>query len=486
MEDWVTIRNLHKRGKSIKDIVRTLGVSRNTVRKALRSEQLPRYRRKEEISQGLAPFADYIRQQILVKHLKGSRVLEDIRSKGFTGSKSGFYRYLKKIVNRAPPSYQPYETAPGEQAQFDWSPYTVVIGDVLTKIFVYGYLLGYSRYRVYWVSLSEVQGSVFEALEAGINQSGGVTQRVQTDNAKCFVINASRHHLQWNKHYLGLCGHYGFEPSRSLPGHPWSKGKVENPFDYLEDHFIKENRFDSFEHLVEKLKAFQIQVNERVHDTTRARPIDLLEKEKLALVSLPASPYVGTQETLRKVTADCLISFQGSKYSVPHFFVGKQVWVRVSKGYYIDIYASSGKHLARHEMSLAKGKVIMIDAHYKNHQVERGNWTRLLSSFTLRFPLHLYFAEKLKIQKRINPNYHLTQILELANYYSTEVMQAAFEQAHQYNFYSYHIIQAIVDSQAPLPPTMPVCEHAQHHSQIPNQAIGRDLTQYNQYLNQYK
>jgi transposase len=222
MEDWVTIRNLHKRGKSIKEIVRTLGISRNTVRKALRSEQVPKYYRKEEINPSLAPFSEYIRQRILVNQLKGSRVLEEIKSKGYVGSKSAFYRYLKKLIPRSPPSFQPYETAPGEQALYDWSPYTVVIGDLLTKIFVYCYLLGYSRYRVYEVSLSEEQGSVFESLEAGIGQSGGVAQRVQTDNARCFVTNASRHHFQWNKHYLGLCGHYGFVPNHKFLFLSWN------------------------------------------------------------------------------------------------------------------------------------------------------------------------------------------------------------------------------------------------------------------------
>lgn len=484
MEDWVTIRNLHKRGNSIKQITRTLGLSRNTVRRALRSDKVPRYSRPEQISPSLVPFVSYIKQHILVKGLRGSRVLEDIRSKGYTGSKSGFYRYLQKINPSTPGSYQPYETAPGEQAQFDWSPYTVLIDDVLTKVFVYCYLLGYSRYRVYWVSLSDVQGSVFEALEGGLHQSGGVPGRIQTDNARCFVSNASRKHFKWNKHYLGLCGHYGFEPTRSLPGHPWSKGKVENPFGYLEDHFIADNRFDSFEHLVKELRAFQDRVNQKTHTTTGAKPMDLLEKEKLALMDLPPSTYVGTQEILRKVSSDCLISFQGSKYSVPHFFVGKQVWVRVSKGYYIDIYSSAGAHLARHPMSLGRGTVSMIDQHYKNHQVERGNWVRLLNSFAQRFPDHLSFAEKLKIQKRINPNYHLTQILDLSNYYSADMMQAAFEQAFHYNFYSYHFIRAFLDSQTcVLPPITPNLSTT-HTSRIPTQPICRDLSLYTKCLTQ--
>ncbi|WP_169309421.1 Mu transposase domain-containing protein [Thermodesulfobium narugense] len=29
----------------------------------------------------------------------------------------------------------------------------------------------------------------------------------------------------------------------------------------------------------------------------------------------------------RKVTLDCLISYNGNRYSVPHYFSGKEAWV---------------------------------------------------------------------------------------------------------------------------------------------------------------
>ena len=66
----------------------------------------------------------------------------------------------------------------------------------------------------------------------------GVCDRIQVDNAKCFVTNASRNNFVCNTRFLHLCGFYGIKPTRSIPGHPWSKGKVENPFSYLETHFI--------------------------------------------------------------------------------------------------------------------------------------------------------------------------------------------------------------------------------------------------------
>jgi transposase len=82
MEDWVTIRNLNSKGQSIRAIASLMGISRNTVRGALRRGQPPEYKRKEVINEDIAPFVDFIRESILVKKNRGSRVLEDIKSKG--------------------------------------------------------------------------------------------------------------------------------------------------------------------------------------------------------------------------------------------------------------------------------------------------------------------------------------------------------------------------------------------------------------------
>ena len=46
MEEAVEIRVLSRQGKSIRAIARTLRVSRNTVRRYLRGDEVPRYRRE--------------------------------------------------------------------------------------------------------------------------------------------------------------------------------------------------------------------------------------------------------------------------------------------------------------------------------------------------------------------------------------------------------------------------------------------------------
>ena len=247
LEDWISIKNIKLNNHSLgtRQIAKLLGLSRNTVKKTLQSNSPPKYKRDTTINPSIAPFKEYIDEMILLKKLKGSRVLNDIKSKGYKGSKSAFYRYISKIRTEEKRTYQRYQTAPGEQAQFDWSVYSVVINGIKTKVYIFTYILSFSRYRIYEASLSESQSSVFEAIENSIFQIGGAAEKLLTDNARCFVNNASRDNFHWNERYLAFAGYYGIKPQRSLPAHPWSKGKVENPFKYIENHFIDGNQFSS-------------------------------------------------------------------------------------------------------------------------------------------------------------------------------------------------------------------------------------------------
>ena len=58
MEDWAEIRRLYRaEGVPIKEIVRRLGVARNTVRAALASDRAPRYERaaRGSVADGFEP-----------------------------------------------------------------------------------------------------------------------------------------------------------------------------------------------------------------------------------------------------------------------------------------------------------------------------------------------------------------------------------------------------------------------------------------------
>ena len=272
MEDWVTIRNLKSKNPNlgIRKIALMLGISKNTVKKALRSEEYPSYNRGEKkINETIIPYVDFIKESFLKKNLKASRILKDIEKKGYKGSTYALYAYIREflkpikddVVKSKPDAFMRYETVAGEQMQYDWSDYSVLINGNLVKIHVHQTILGFSRYKYYDVSLNVTGNDVYTALEESFVFFGGVCERIQVDNAKVFVINASKDNLVWNSRFLNFCGYYGIKPTRSMPSHPWSKGKVESPFSYLETHFISGNEFNSFDDLRTKLKQFQNEHN---------------------------------------------------------------------------------------------------------------------------------------------------------------------------------------------------------------------------------
>jgi len=447
--DWVTIRNMQTRNpkKGTRTIAKELGLSRNTVRNALRSDEAPEYKRKEVVSPELEDYTDYIHLHYTIKGLKGSRILSDLRTQGCTVSQSAFYRYLKKLNVKKSRSYMRYETAPGEQGQFDWSPYKVLIAGILTTVQVYSLILGCSRYRKYFASLRQTQSSVFEAYEDCLIRLGGVPKRVQSDNHSTMRnVNTD----EWNKKYLLFCDHYGFSPSRSAPRRPWSKGKVEAPFSFLDTHFIAGNEFSSFEDFARRLSDFEDFVNKRVHDTTRVAPEALfLKEEKDCLLPLPETKFIGTKEIFRKVSSDCLISYEGNRYSVPHSFSCQSVWVRVCQGHYLDIYSRKNILISRHTLERnLKGQFFMKKEHFQGYRGTTGTWEVLSKRFLDRCPDHSEFLEKLKSEKRINPRRHLTMIVESLGHFSSEDIENVIEQCDRYNVYKGDVFVELLHQQS--------------------------------------
>lgn len=447
MEDWVTIKTLKAKNPamSLREIGRLVNISPHTVKSALENTEAPSYQRASSTTGKLEPFKEVVFEMLNVKRFKGSRILEELRSKGYTGGKTALYELLSSIRIESKKHCTPYETAPGVQGQFDWSPYTVTIGGELTKVIALSYINGFSRYQIFNASLSENQGAIFEAIEDSLTESQGVPERIQTDNAKVFVTNPSRSNFCWNERYLQFCGHYGFEPSRSLPGHPWSKGKVEKPFEYLENHFIAGSSFESFPDLIHKLKVFQAKVNTRLHATIKTTPTDLIGKDREAFSRLPSTRYVGVKEEIRKVTQDCLLSFNGSRYSVPWMFAGKYVWLRVSRGFFLEIYSQANVSLATHTLSMKKGAIIIDKSHYRTNPHAETSFDRLRVTFIESFPAYELFLDKLHAQKRLNARRHLFQILEIAELYHRTDVCKALDLSLEYNVFTAAFIKGVLE-----------------------------------------
>lgn len=449
MEAWTTIRYLHAQGMGIRAICREVGVSRKAVRRALRLDGIPRYSRPERPNPKLVPFEAEIRRLYFTEHLIGSRILRELRP-AYTGSASALYAYLKSLRASVPSSKatERYETPPGLQAQFDWSPYTIDLGGELFRVIVFCMVLGFSRRKHYTASLDETQASIFEAIETCLHHFGAAPKQLLVDNAKAFVLDPNPAHFRWNPQFLELCGHYRIRPRACQPYRAQTKGKVERPFFYLEQQFIKGTHFASFSHFLEELAVFERDdLDVRVHSTTLERPIDRFQQELSHLTSLPEQRFVGTLALSRKVSWDCLVSYDGSRYSVPATQAGKLVWLLPSRGSHVLVLDARREVLVQHRLSDVKGAIVILPEHYAplRRTVAR-TYVVLAKQFLERFPHQAAFLDGLVAQHKMNPADHLRGVMELAGLYDTASLERVFAIAQEYNTYSHGFVRGLLES----------------------------------------
>ena len=164
-------------GKSIKEIARDLKLSRNTVRKVLRSEDTsfsyerqvqprPKLGRwKEELDRLLATNSEASARERLTL----IRIFEELRALGYDGGYDAVRRYArswaKANASATANAFVPLTFAPGEAYQFDWSHEIVVMDGVTTIVKVAHVRLCHSRMMFVRAYPRETQEMVFDAHE---------------------------------------------------------------------------------------------------------------------------------------------------------------------------------------------------------------------------------------------------------------------------------------------------------------------------------
>jgi len=184
-----TIHELAAQGQSIGAVARTLGLSRNTVRKYLRGAPDAEPRRKRETK--LEPFTAQIRRWAEEDHLYNCvTMLERLKPLGYAGGitqlKELVHPLRPRSVTRRP--VRRFETKPGEQLQFDWGEFRYEEGGVERKLFGFVAVLGYSRMRFVAFTKRADAPTLIRGLMAAFEYLGGVPRAVLTDRMKSVLL----------------------------------------------------------------------------------------------------------------------------------------------------------------------------------------------------------------------------------------------------------------------------------------------------------
>ena len=234
-------REFFIRGRSIKEIVRDLHVSRNTVRKVVRTGRTAfEYEREVQPMPKLGQWRADLDELLAANDSKAARerltmirVFEELRGRGYAGGYDAVRRYARgwrrERVAVTAAAYVPLSFDPGEAYQFDWSHEIVLINGTTVTIKVAHVRLCHSRMLYVRAYPRESQEMVFDAHDKAFAFFEGTCRRGIYDNMKTAVetilVGKER---TYNRRFQQMCAHYLVEPVACTPASGWEKGQVEN------------------------------------------------------------------------------------------------------------------------------------------------------------------------------------------------------------------------------------------------------------------
>lgn len=360
----MSIHEMYQLGISQSQIARQLGLDRKTVRKYLHSPP-GSYGPRPQRPAKLDSYRGYLRERWEQGVHNGHKLFLEIRRRSYPGGYSQLRRLLSAWrAEERERAFVRFETHPGEQSQLDWAHFGNFLGH---RLYLFALTLAYSRMRYIEFTQRQDIETLLTCLVHAFHYLGGVTEVVLTDNMKSVVLDRQGEQIRWNPQFLDFASYYGFVPHACHPYRPETKGKIERTIRFVRQSFWPGLPWEAILSLAElnaKARAWLEEVNHRVHSTTREVPCERLRRENLR--SITAQPdYDTSYVAYREVAKDCLLSYRGNRYSVPHAYAGKRVVVKEAVDGGRIVICHQQERIAEHPLAAGKGAMVIEPEHYR-------------------------------------------------------------------------------------------------------------------------
>jgi len=380
MEMLGRIRRMYLRDKmSLHEIAKRTGLSRNTVRRWLRTPeevQEPVYKR----TPGFSKLSGHVVELERALKADAQRPKQDrrtaralfaqIKASGYEGGYTrvtDFIRAWRANAGKGIKAFVPLRFELGEAFQFDWSEEGLVVGGIYHRMQVSHMKLCASR--AFWLVAYPSQGHemLFDAHTRSFAALGGVARRGIYDNMKTAVDKVQRGKGRTvNARFAVMCAHYLFDADFCNVASGWEKGVVEkNVQDSRRRIWLdaQQCKFGSFAELNAWLGARCRNLWEEIrHPEYKALSVaEMLEQERAELMPMPTA-FDGYVERSAKVSSTCLVAVARNRYSVPCELAGQRVSTRLYPGR-VEI-ASGEMIVARHERLPNRGHICYDWQHY--------------------------------------------------------------------------------------------------------------------------
>jgi len=260
-----------------------------------------------------------------------------VRKHGFTGHYSAVRRFLQQQEKKTRKPTVMLDFAPGEAAQVDFGAGPKLldprVGQVLpTSIFVM--TLCWSRHQYAEIVTDQTVASWLSCHRRAFEFFGGVPSKVVIDNPKCAITRACYHDPEVQRSYAEFAEGYSFLISPCPPRDPQKKGIVESGVKYAKKNFLPLRDFRDLFDANGQLHEWVLgTAGQRLHGTTKEKPLVRFEAERAFLSALPDIPPELASWKKVALHGNCHVQFDKCFYSAPFRWIGEKLWLRAGAAF---------------------------------------------------------------------------------------------------------------------------------------------------------
>jgi transposase len=374
MQDYYEIRKRYNAGESQRHIAKSLGISRNTVKKYCEGNSVPWERKTPERESTVltAEAVDFIKQCLKDDSVEGlkkqthtaKRIFDRlVEETGFAGGESTVRAKVQEIKDNTPKTFIPLQFEAGEAMQVDWGEATVYLGSERLIINIFCARLCYSCRPVVLAYHRQNEESFLDAFVRTFDIIGGVPTKVIFDNGKVAVKDGFGKHAKAQAGYTALSSHYGFEAVFCNPAEGHEKGLVEGLVGWSRRNILVpvprvKDIYELNSLLLERCQKYE---SHSIKGKS-AKVGEMFRSEKKTLNALPGYRFETAKSANARVNAFSTVKFRTNNYSVPTMYTGRIVGV---KGYpeIVEVYYK-GVIIATHNRCFGRNQSIYHLEHY--------------------------------------------------------------------------------------------------------------------------
>jgi transposase len=371
VEQWAEIRRLYfVEKRSRRAIHKLTGVHRDTITRAIESNAPPKYVRAPAVSK-LDSFKEWICEQLAADpSIQSLRLREMARELGYEGGKSIFDDYVREVRPRflRPRTFQRTIYRSGELVQCDlWEPRELVpVGHgQLRRGYVVTVELCWSRVVAGALIFSKEAPDILWALGRGLGRIGALPEKLVWDREGAIHAGGGRP----TDEFAGFCGQLGVGWVILEARDPQAKGVLERSHRFMRTNFEPGRRFANHLDFQDQFDSWCDRVNQRVHRTIRAVPIERLVEERAQMRALPERLPDMDRRSVVRVPQQPYLRVDRNDYSIDPAFAGRRVELCVTQGEVTAIVLDTGELACRHRRVFAGGLTVTDPAHQT--QLER-------------------------------------------------------------------------------------------------------------------